>query len=181
MSFKETVTHGNTNCHKNAQERIWDSSRTMAHSLPLCSATHPFPRADEGTDNTTRWIDNCIEVRWIISILSSPFLNNLPSLSIKFQLFLLLLPLLWAAASVNFCLCGFLPCFLLAAAVGPGTVVCPCHRPEELGPVSKVGIRALLEIKPLQGSFYAALCPWNWPLEGPFLISISSLKSIFWN
>lgn len=102
MSFKETMTHGNTNCHKNAQERIWDSSRTMALSLPLCSATHPFPRADEGTDNATRWIDNCIEVLWIISILSSPFLNNLPSLSIKFQLFLLLLPLLWAAASVNF-------------------------------------------------------------------------------
>lgn len=181
MSFKETMTHGNTNCHKNAQERIWDSSRTMAHSLPLCSATRPFPRADEGTDNTTRWIDNCIEVPWIISILSSPFLNNLSSLSIKFQLFLSLLPLLWAAASVNSCLCGFLPCFLLAAAMGPGTAVCPCHQPEELGPVSKVGIYAPFEIKPRQGSFYAALYPWKWPSEGSFLIYISSLKSISWS
>lgn len=42
------------NCHKISQRGIWDSSRMVAHSLPLYPAAHLFSGPDEGTDNATK-------------------------------------------------------------------------------------------------------------------------------
>lgn len=136
MSFKETMTHGNANCHKISQRGIWDSSRTVVHSLPPCPAAHLSSRPDEGTDNATRWTDNCVQVLWITRSLPPPFPNNPAPLPIKFQRFF------GTASSPSNCLLEFLP-FFLPPAARPSAAMCPqgpCHQPRGLmGPRSPRG------------------------------------------
>lgn len=104
------MTHGNTNCHKISQRGIWDSSRTVAHSLPPHPAAHLSSRPDEGTDNAAEMNRQLRLSPMNHTELPSPFPNNPAPLPIKFQRFF------GTASPPSNCLPEFLPFFLPDAA-----------------------------------------------------------------
>lgn len=151
------MTHGNTNCHKISPRGIWDSSRTVAHSLP-CTLQHTSSHGQmKAQIMRPRWTDNCVQAPWITRSLPSPFPNSPAPLPIKFQRFF------GTASPPSNCLPEFLP-FFLPDAVRLSSAVCPqspCHQPRALmGPHSPrwelMAAKTLLRIQRR-----AAFCLWK--------------------